>query len=618
MQRIEPSLEFVAQANLSVDQYKALQAAFQANPSEFWAKLARDNLYWHKPFSKIFTAKDDYKFAWFEDALTNISFNCLDRHLSTRFSKTAIIFEGERGDSQKISYGELHEMVCKLASGLLSIGIKKGDPVIVYMPLSIQAVITMQALERIGAVHSVVFAGFSVNALRDRIIDLGARHIITTNAFYRKGEIVKLLPSVFEASQALSCTVVSYCRVADFDYSFPGLVNWDDLLLKPLVEPIWCEAEHPSFVLYTSGSTGKPKGIQHSTAGYLLWAKLSTEWIFDLKDEDIFWCTADIGWITGHTYLVYGPLASGKTIFIYEGAPNYPNPSRFWQLIDKYGITVFYTAPTAIRSFMLWGSDYVKGSSLETLRLLASVGEPINPAAWFWYYEHIGKNKCPIVDTWWQTETGGIMLSTLPGVHLMQPGSAGLPLPGVKAFVDSQNLLYIKDPLPSMARTIHKDHDRFVQTYWSSGFYKAGDAAILDEHSYLTIMGRVDDVINVSGHRLGTAEIESALVAHEDVVEAAVISIPHELKGEAIIAFVVIYPQSGTDLEAKLKEQVVAEIGSIARPEKICILSALPKTRSGKIMRRLLKDYAMGNKPSGDLSTLDSSLDFKFWSSNPD
>ena len=659
-----PSKEFQAQANLGLEEYNRLQEQFKDKPKEFWSKLAKENIYWKKGFEEVFSYTKKPFFEWFKGGKTNISYNCIDRHLKTRADKAALVFEGEPGDKKVLTYSELHREVCKAANLLKSIGIKKGDTVCIYMLLCPEAIIAMQACMRIGAIHSVVFAGFSAHALRDRIKDLKSSFIITADGLFRRGKAVPLLEAVYEAIAEMDHIKKILCyRRINSDLKFNNItLDWQEEVSKQAedCEPEWLDSEDTSFILYTSGSTGKPKGIRHTTAGYLLWAHLTCKWVFDLKDSDLYWCTADIGWITGHTYVSYGPLSNGASIFIYEGAPNFPNESRFWKMIENYKISIFYTAPTAIRAFMQWGLEHIKKHDLSSLRLLGSVGEPINPSAWEWFYKEIGNSKCPIVDTWWQTETGGIMISTLPGIHDMKPGSAGLALPGIETEISEAGLLYLKNPVPSMARSIHGDDERYIDTYWrchpeetestkdpmhqqdwSTGSfalgaqdddmrYLAGDSATQDSDSYIKIGGRIDDVINISGHRLGTAEVESALVLHELVSEAAVVAIPHPIKGEGIVAFCVInchperiirHPErsegsnakaktgpldsSPTALNDELKEQVVTEIGAIARPERIIICSGLPKTRSGKIMRRLLKDIAQGKEVSGDLSTIE-------------
>lgn len=620
---IKPSSEFKAQANINTEKYNELLKSFKNNSDDFWAELARSELDWFEDFYKVLNKDNPPFYKWFDGGKLNISYNCLDRHLKDKADKTALIFEGEPGDSRSYSYKELHREVSKAANMLKELNIKKGDVVCIYMPLCPESVIAMQACTRIGAIHSVVFAGFSSHALRERIIDGRAKLIITADGLNRKGAVVPLLSCVEEAARGIDSieNIVSFKRINDASLksSDPRVLDWTKLMAKQSPD---CAAEamassDTSFILYTSGSTGKPKGIQHATAGYLLWTHLTSKWVFDLKDNDIFWCTADIGWITGHSYITYGPLSNGATCFIYEGAPNYPAEDRFWQLIDKYKISIFYTAPTAIRSFIQWGLKHLDAYSLESLRLLGTVGEPINPEVWMWFYKHIGKERCPIVDTWWQTETGGHMITTLPGVHAMKPGSAGLPLPGINADINEEGLLHIKSPWPSMLRTVWGNDERYIAAYWSSidNAYTVGDAATKDDKSYITISGRTDDVINISGHRLGTAEVESALVTHELISEAAVVAVPHELKGEGIIAYVTLITEKLEKLKATLNEEelensfkdtVVKEIGKIAKPEKVVVCSALPKTRSGKIMRRLLKDIAQGKKPAGDISTLEN------------
>jgi acetyl-CoA synthetase len=630
----KPNSSFIEQANLKKIDYQELSKVFAENSDEFWSSLAKKNLYWQKSFTKVFEENSAGNFKWFLEGKTNINYNCIDINLKDRANKTAIVFEGELGDTQTISYQELHEKISQVANLLKSLGCKKGSKVMIYMPLGIEAIIAMHACLRIGAVHSVVFAGFSAQSLKDRIEELDSTLVITADGLIRKGEVVRLLFTVNEAisSRNSKTKIICFDRIKQI-YSLQKkenlftyleetkilkanlgelLVDWSTSEQLEKICPVeWVDSEDTSFVLFTSGSTGKPKGLEHSTAGYILWAKMTCQWVFDLKDTDIYWCTADVGWITGHSYVAYGPLSCGATIFIYEGAPNYPDKNRFWSLIEKHKISIFYTAPTAIRSFIQWGFDDIH--DLSSLRLLGSVGEPINPSAWIWFYEKIGKSNCPIVDTWWQTETGGIMITTLPGIQTMKPGSAGLALPGVTADVvydhnSEVGTLFLKKPVPSMARTIYGDHKRYLKTYWQhSHGYLAGDAAIKDSNNYITIEGRIDDVINVSGHRLGTAEIESALVAHPLVSESAIVSVPHEIKGEAIIAFVVSQPSQNPNIEEEFKAQVVKEIGAIARPEKIILCKALPKTRSGKIMRRVLKDIAQGKKTHGDISTLENS-----------
>ncbi len=636
-----PTQDFSSKANLDSKSYQNLLESYNNDPDAFWAKLARTELDWQQDFKQILDSSEAPYYKWFCDGKTNISYNCLDKQIKEGLAdKTAIIFEGEPGDHKSYSYQKLLIEVCKTANALKSLGISKGDVVAIYMPLCPEAIIAMQACARIGAIHSVVFAGFSAHALKDRLIDGDAKLLITADALFRKGNIINLLEIVKEATEDIKLkSIIYFERLADAEsrIDIPAayktnevkaliqentnklkanhrLERWSDLISSSAedcqaIEACKAEAldaNDTSFILYTSGSTGKPKGIEHRVAGYILWAKLTMKWVFDIKANDIYWCTADIGWITGHSYVAYGPLAAGATQFIYEGSPAYPDKNRFWQLIDKYQISIFYTAPTAIRTFIEWGEKYINKYSLESLRLLGSVGEPINPEVWRWYYDIIGKKRCPIVDTWWQTETGGLMITTLPGVQEMRAGKAGRALPGISAEVNEDGLLLITKPWPSMLKGIYKNPQRYKLGYWSrvESAYTAGDAAIIDDQGYIQLAGRIDDVINVSGHRLGTAEIESALVTSSKVVEAAVISVPHAIKGEAIIAYVVA--ANNKSLEQELKELVTEVIGSFARPERIIICSALPKTRSGKIMRRLLKDIAQGKEPSGDLSTLEN------------
>ena len=663
----QANAEFVAKAKISAESYKELLDLSKSDPELFWSKLAREELSWFQDFDQVLDETEAPYYKWFCNGKTNISYNCLDAQIKVgRANKTAIIFEGEAGDTRSISYQELLDEVCRCANALKSQGIKKGDVVCIYMPLCPEAIIAMQACARIGAIHSVVFAGFSAHALKDRLIDGNAKLLITADCILRKGGIINLLEIVSEAltvdqtnsyPQELK-QIIYYQRLQDAESCTTIPKNYDLDKNKQLIQQCVinlkslktiqlndlqslikdqskiCPAEEldandTSFILYTSGSTGKPKGIEHRVAGYLLWTKLTMKWVFDIKPKDIYWCTADIGWITGHSYVCYGPLAAGATQFIYEGAPAYPDKDRFWQLIDKHHVSIFYTAPTAIRTFIEWGEEYINKYSLKSLRLLGSVGEPINPEVWRWYYNIIGKKRCPIVDTWWQTETGGLMITTIPGAQTMQAGKAGTALPGINVEVNEDGLLLITRPWPSMLKGIYKDPERYKLAYWSRviGSYTAGDAALIDELGYIQLAGRIDDVINVSGHRLGTAEIESALVTSPKVAEAAVISVPHAIKGECIIAYAVIandksviaskhpvieskHPviasEAKQSIENELKELVSDSIGNFARPERVIICSALPKTRSGKIMRRLLKDIAQGKEPSGDLSTLEN------------
>ncbi|MGE5524295.1 MAG: acetate--CoA ligase [Rhodospirillaceae bacterium] len=631
--RFPPSPEFVKQANISGEAaYQALCAEAERDFEGFWERLARSELTWHKPFTRVLDASDAPFYKWFDDGTLNASYNCLDRQLEKNADKTAIIFEADDGKVTTITYRELHRRVCKMANALKSLGIKKSDRVVIYMPMSIEVVVAMQACARIGAIHSVVFGGFSAKSLHERIIDAGAVAAITADEQMRGGKAIPLKAAVDEALALGGCDtlkkVVVYRRTG-------GKVDWNperDLWLHELVEkqpedcePEWVSAEHPLFILYTSGSTGKPKGIQHSTGGYLLWCALTMKWVFDYKPTDIYWCTADVGWVTGHSYTCYGPLACGATEIMFEGVPVYPDAGRFWRMIQDHKVTVFYTAPTAIRSLIKAGGDLPKKYDLTSLRILGTVGEPINPEAWMWYHETVGGGRCPIVDTWWQTETGGHMITPLPGVTATKPGSATFPLPGIFADIVDETgqsvgrgkggILVIKKPWPSMLRTIWGDPDRFRKTYYPQDFqgryYVAGDGATYDEDGYIRIMGRIDDVLNVSGHRLGTMEIESALVANPKVAEAAVVSRPDDLTGEAIVAFVVLKQARPHDGEAaqivkELQDWVGKEIGPIAKPRDIRFGDNLPKTRSGKIMRRLLRSLAKGEQITQDVSTLEN------------
>jgi len=615
-----------------MDAYRALCAEAERDHAAFWARLAREHLLWRKPFIQILDDSNAPFYRWFHDGELNASFNCLDPHLETHPDKTALIFEADDGKVTAVSYRELHNRVCKLANGLKSLNIKTGDRVIIYMPMSIEAVTAIQACARIGAIHSVVFGGFSARSLNDRIIDAGACAVLTADGGFRGGREIPLKPAVDEAIAMGGCGAIKHVVV----YQRTGsTIQWHairDVWLHELVEkqsascePEWVNAEHPLFILYTSGSTGKPKGIQHSTGGYLLWTKLTMQWVFDYKPTDVFWCTADVGWITGHSYVCYGPLACGATQVIFEGVPVYPDAGRFWKMIEQHKVSVFYTAPTAIRSLIKAGGELPKKYNLSSLRILGTVGEPINPEAWMWYHEVVGGGRCPVVDTWWQTETGGHMISPLPGVTPTKPGSATFALPGIAADIvdeaghsvgnDKGGILVIKKPWPSMLRSIWNDHERFTKTYYPEEFhgkyYLAGDGATFDEDGYIRIMGRIDDVLNVSGHRLGTMEIESALVANPLVAEAAVVGKPHEIKGEAIVAFVVLKgqrPQGAAAKEAvtQLREWVAEQIGPIAKPDDIRFGDNLPKTRSGKIMRRLLRTIAKDEEITQDVSTLEN------------
>ncbi|HIK28384.1 MAG: acetate--CoA ligase [Oscillatoriaceae bacterium SKW80] len=614
----------------SLEEYKQLYNRAKAEPQEFWAELAEKELHWFQKWDRVLDWQPPFA-KWFVGGKINISYNCLDRHLTTwRKNKAALIWEGEPGDSRTLTYAQLHREVCLMANVLKQLGIQKGERVGIYMPMIPEAALAMLACARIGAPHTVVFGGFSAEALRERLIDGQAKLVITADGGWRKDAIVPLKDQVDKALSEGVPTVKDVLvvkRTGQKIHIEPGRDHWwEDL--KQGVSP-HCQAEPMDsedllFILYTSGSTGKPKGVVHTTGGYNLYTHITSKWIFDLQDTDIYWCTADIGWITGHSYIVYGPLSNGATVVMYEGAPRASNPGCFWDVIEKYAVTIFYTAPTAIRSFIKMGEHYPKARNLSSLRLLGTVGEPINPEAWMWYYRVIGGERCPIVDTWWQTETGGIMITPLPGAIATKPGSATLPFPGIIADVvdlegnsvkDNQGgYLTIKYPWPGMMRTLYGDPERFRRTYWEhippkdgNYFYFAGDGARRDKDGYFWVMGRVDDVINVAGHRLGTMEIESALVSHPAVAEAAVVGKPDEIKGEEIVAFVTLEAgfEPSEELNKKLKEHVVQEIGALARPGEIRFTEALPKTRSGKIMRRLLRSLAAGQEISGDTSTLE-------------
>ena len=629
-----PSDEFRLRATVSgMEGYNALCDQADRDYLNFWADMARELISWHKPFTQVLDESNAPFFKWFADGELNVSYNCLDRHLPQHADKTAIIFEADDGSSTHVSYAELHRRVCQFANGLKSLGVNQSDRVVVYMPMGVEAVVAMQACARIGAIHSVVFGGFSAKSLQERIIDAGAVVAITANEGVRGGRAVPLKAAVDEALALGGCdtlrSVVVYQRTdsAPKQWQEGRDLWWHDVVAtqSEQCEPTWVNAEHPLFILYTSGSTGKPKGIQHSSGGYLLGALNSVRWVFDIKPDDVYWCTADVGWITGHTYVCYGPLGNAATQVIFEGIPTFPDAHRFWQMIEKHKVSIFYTAPTAIRSLIKLGSDFPKQHDLSSLRLLGSVGEPINPEAWMWYHEVVGQARCPIVDTWWQTETGSIMISPLPGAIATKPGSCTLPLPGIQADIVDESgapvepgrggMLVIKQPFPSLVRTIWNDPERYKKTYFPEEFngkyYLAGDSANRDEHGYTWIMGRIDDVLNVSGHRLGTMEIESALVANPLVAEAAVVGKPHEIKGEAVVAFVVlkgIRPEGdeARKIAQELKAWVAHEIGKIAQPDEIRFGDNLPKTRSGKIMRRLLRSIARGEEITQDTSTLEN------------
>ena len=622
--QIKPSAAFVKQAVFrSPAKYKSMHRESVQNPKKFWGRIAKEELSWFQEPKKVLEWKEPFA-KWFGGGRLNLSHNCLDRHLHGKNRhKAAIVFEGEPGDVRVLTYQQLHDEVCRFAHALHGEGIRKGDRVMIYLPMVPEAAIAMLACARIGAVHSVVFGGFSAEALKDRIHDCGAKLVITADGGYRRGQVVNLKKNVDAA--VTGCPEVRRVIVLKRTGTV-GQLNeidrwWHEIThhQPPDFPCEKMESEDPLFILYTSGSTGKPKGILHSTAGYLLGAHLTTRWVFDLKETDLFWCTADVGWVTGHSYAVYGALSNGATTLMYEGAPNQPEPDRFWRIIAKHRVTIFYTAPTAIRAFIRWGDHWVQKHDLSTLRLLGSVGEPINPEAWHWYHRVVGGGRCPIVDTWWQTETGSHMLTTLPGVHPMKPGIAGVPFFGADlAVVDDhgktvkdgvQGKLVIRKPWPSMLRGIHGDPDRYQKQYWSEvpGCYFTGDGAKRDKDGYFHVIGRIDDVLNVSGHRLGTAEVESALVSHPAVAEAAVVGRPDDLKGQAVVAFVTLKSgqKAGEALVAALREQVSKEIGPIAKPDQIRFAEALPKTRSGKIMRRLLKEIAAGGAVQGDVTTLE-------------
>lgn len=619
-----PSAEFANAARIkSMDEYQALWDQAKADPLAFWSELAQKELHWFEPFKEVMKWEEPFA-EWFVGGKTNASYNCLDAHLdSATADKVAIIFEGEPGDQRTLTYRELHREVCKFANVLKSQGIEQGDVVSIYMPMVPELVIAMLACARVGAAHSVIFAGFSAEAIADRNRDAKAKLQLTADGGWRRGKQLELKATVDEALEKSpsveKCIVLR--RVENDVTMKPGRDFWwhelmaeadDDCPAEPL------DSENTLFILYTSGSTGKPKGIRHTTAGYNLYSKKTFEWVFDHQDDDVYWCTADCGWITGHSYVVYGPLSAGATCLIYEGAPNHPAEDRFWDLIERHKVTILYTAPTAIRAFIKWGDQHVEKHDLSSLRVLGTVGEGINPEAWIWYHEKIGGKKCPIVDTWWQTETGGIMMSPLPGAIPTKPGSCTKPLPGIiPDIVDEEGnsvgeneggWLVITHPWPGMLRGIWGDEARYREQYWSKvqGKYLAGDNARRDADGYYWIMGRIDDVLNVSGHRLSTIEIESALVSHPAVAEAAAVGRPHELKGEAVAVFVTLRDvEPSEELRTELKQHVRKEIGALAQPDDIRFTASLPKTRSGKIMRRLLRDIAAGNETVGDTSTLE-------------
>jgi acetyl-CoA synthetase len=633
-----PSPAFAAQANVTKAGAEAMHAKAARDYEGFWADLARDTLAWKKPFTKVLDESGAPFYKWFDDGELNVSYNCLDRNLANgNADKVAIIFEADDGAVTRVTYRELHARVCRLANGLRSLGVAKGDRVVIYMPMSVEGIAAMQACARIGATHSVVFGGFSAKSLHERIVDAGAVAVITADEQMRGGKPLPLKRVVDEALGMGGCGAVRHVVVyqrtgADVSFAAGRDVWMHELMAKQAdsCEPAWVGAEHPLFILYTSGSTGKPKGVQHSSAGYLLWCALTMQWVFDLKPDDVFWCTADIGWVTGHSYIAYGPLACGATEVVFEGIPTYPDAGRFWKVIADHRVSVFYTAPTAIRSLIKANnvnpSTAPSNYDLASLRVLGSVGEPINPEAWMWYYTQVGRERCPVVDTWWQTETGGLMISPLPGVTPLVPGSCTVPLPGIMAAIVDETahavpngqggMLVVRRPWPAMIRTIWGDPDRYVKSYFpeelGGRLYLAGDGAVRNAKTgYFTIMGRIDDVLNVSGHRLGTMEIESALVANPIVAEAAVVARPDEMTGEAICAFVVLKRTRPHDGEAaavakELRDWVGREIGPIAKPKDIRFGDNLPKTRSGKIMRRLLRSLARGEEITQDVSTLEN------------
>ena len=625
-----PQKDFIDQANVDEEKANNLKKQAEENHIQYWATLAKDQLEWFQPFKNILDESKAPNYEWFNDGVINASYNSLDVNVSKNPNKTAIIFETEDGNSEHITYKELLSKTSQFANGLKKLGVEPMDRVVIYMPMCPEAVIAMQACARIGAIHSVVFGGFSSNALKDRIEDAKSKIVITADGAYRGGNIIPLKHATDDAVSQSSYkveNVVVFKRTGEkIEFNEKRDVWWGDLVsdCDSNCDPEPLNAEHPLFILYTSGSTGKPKGIQHSTAGYILHAKTTFSWVFDIKNDDVFWCTADVGWITGHTYVAYGPLLAGATILIYEGAPTFPDVGRFWDICEKHAVNIFYTAPTAIRALMKHGDEIPQSYDLSSLRLLGTVGEPINPEAWMWYHRIIGQERCPIVDTWWQTETGGAMISPLPGVTETKPGSCTTPMPGIDVDIVDElgepvgeanqgGYLVIKKPWPSMLRTIWGDNQRYIDTYWEKfdgRYYVAGDSAYRDEDGCHWIMGRIDDVLNVSGHRLGTMEVESALVASEMVAEAAVVGRPHEVKGESIFAFVVTKGERPIGEEAKkmqeaLREWVAEQVGAIAKPDEIRFSDNLPKTRSGKIMRRLLRAIARDEAITQDISTLE-------------
>jgi len=622
---VRPSAEFKAQANLGSEAlYKRLYAESVNTPEKFWGRQARELLLWRRPFKKVLNWKLPHA-KWFEKGQLNVAENCLDRHLTSgRANKAAMIFEGEPGDVRTLTYRQLHQEVCRMANALTALGLKRGDRVAIYMPMVPEAAIAMLGCARLGVIHTVIFGGFSSEAIKDRVNDCQARVIITADGGWRRGRVVELKGNVDRALPGTP-TVERVIVLKRTGHEVPMVEGrdcwWHDFVAtQPASHKAKAfDSENPLFILYTSGSTGKPKGVLHTSAGYLLQNHLAMKYVFDLKEDDVHFCTADVGWVTGHSYVVYGPLSAGATILMYEGAPNHPEPDRFWAMIDRHHATILYTAPTAIRAFMRWGDAYVKRHRLDSLRLLGSVGEPINPEAWMWYHTVVGKKRCPIIDTWWQTETGAVMVTPLPGVTPTKPGSCAVPFFGVVPKVldeqgndvprGSGGRLFLAKPWPAMLRTLWGDDERYRRQYWSElpGYYFAGDGARFDKDGYLWVVGRIDDVLNVSGHRIGTAEVESAIVSHPFVAEAAVVGRPDEIKGQALVCFVTL--KNGIEATAELKEviraHVAKEIGSLARPDDVRFASGLPKTRSGKIMRRILKEIAVGGTVKGDTTTLE-------------
>ncbi|MBM4195649.1 MAG: acetate--CoA ligase [Gammaproteobacteria bacterium] len=626
-----PPPDFVARARMRAEDHARLTAEAARDNVGYWAARAREELHWFKPFTRVLDDSKAPNYRWFTDGELNASYNCIDVHLAQRGNKTAIVFESEPGDVRRLTYAELAAEVGRFANGLKALGVAPGDRVVIYMPMVPEAVVAIQACARIGATHSVVFGGFSAKSLRDRIEDAAARVVITADGGRRAGKLVDLKGATDEALAegcgSIARVVVMKHAGNDVRMKAGRDAWWSDVVKGQSTEcvPLPVPSEHPLFLLYTSGSTGKPKGIQHSTGGYLLHAKLTAQWIFDLRDDDVFWCTADVGWVTGHSYVAYGPLAAGATIVMYEGAPVHPDAGRFWSICQRHGVTIFYTAPTAIRALMKFGDEIPAQYDLSKIRLLGTVGEPINPEAWIWYHEVIGRKRCPIVDTWWQTETGAAMISPIPGAIPAKPGSCTKPIPGIDAaIVDEEGdevtdpnrggSLVIRKPWPSMLRTIWGDNQRYIDTYWArygNRYYVAGDTAHRDADGYFWVMGRSDDVLKVSGHRLGTMEVESAFVAHPRVAEAAVVGRSHDIKGEAIFAYVVLRGARPTGTEAErlaveLRDFVGKELGAIAKPDDIRFADNLPKTRSGKIMRRLLRNIARGEEITADVSTLEN------------